>query len=1293
MSNAPTCELSQEMRFAVVMYGGVSLAIYINGVSQELLRLVRATAPVGTDAQGRTLMLPDDELTSTEKVYRTLGRMLTRNPAARLNASQVQGLLPNGEPHPVRTRFVIDVISGTSAGGINGIFLAKALANSQEIQQLEELWVQEGDIALLLNDRASVPPGLTPQDPPRSLLNSQRMYLKLLEAFNGMDREKQTVQPLCALEIDLFVPTTDIEGLTMPLRLADKLVDERRHRNVFHFKCVRDEQGTAIRNDFQSASNPFLAFAARCSSSFPFAFEPMQLADVDAVLPRFDGHRKNDSTSDVWKPFYSDYERAEEQGRASTPFPRRSFGDGGYLDNKPFSYAAGALLQRQADVPVDRKLLYVEPSPEHPEDKGSRKTPGEKPNVLENVTAALLTLPRYETIREDLERVLERNRQIERVQRISQGLDEDVRKARRPRPHQPIPGKKWAKLDLQGMIALHGVAYGSYHRLKVADATDELARLVASVAGFDLDSDDLLAIQYVVRAWRIDRYITYFPQPGKPRSNRSERPTLNRFLIDFDLNYRIRRLNLVRTKLDVIACMDQSAWDLLRSIEMDTGAIALHQEAFVRRLHGIKAGLNRAFEVLRRTRRTLWARSPSNPISDLIRGMSIGPDDLRDVLKAPTDDARLDQARQLLQGVRADQLQEISATLAHLFRKAMKESSEQCMGLLDPAQMSLPPEPADDLGRRSLWHYYWDFDSYDMVTFPVLHSLQAGELATVDIFRISPEDATSIIDERHTGRHKLAGAAVGHFGAFLDRVWRQNDIFWGRLDGAERIITALLPRDTDKVEREKLVEEAHLAIIRDFVKPTERAVLSQILARAIAENPSKSPSETRLRELVKKTFSGPLDKEIDRVLTACLNERDYLSYLKNDFEVDRALNPRRTVESLSRATRVTGGILEQMAEQYGLEHSPVAWVSRLGQIFWGLVMVSVPGSLQELILLHWLRLLYLFEALLIVGGTLVSDAVQDFGWNALKLTLAVHVAVSLLRDFMRGTSLGARIARVALVVATVAAGGVLLYEVQRWVPPVLGRLSLELQQARDLYVSRLHGKSVSGDFAAVAPLWARLTGGAALLAAAGVGIAGAVLGRRHAGKKVKMPLLELELVESADEARNLLADAGRDRLRLAVALDYGVIAVYTAILLFLSRLLAGAGFPGASWLGLAAGVCTVAGACLDVLENFSTRKLLAAEPDEVTTTALDEIRTATGGKWALLSIASGLLVALFLVKPGIFSLIAAACFGLASLIGIAALLSRRWRFFQWALPLMASGLLVATLILLFAPKLLPGVAP
>jgi len=37
--------LTQEIRFATVLYGGSSLAVYMNGVAQELLRLVRSTAP------------------------------------------------------------------------------------------------------------------------------------------------------------------------------------------------------------------------------------------------------------------------------------------------------------------------------------------------------------------------------------------------------------------------------------------------------------------------------------------------------------------------------------------------------------------------------------------------------------------------------------------------------------------------------------------------------------------------------------------------------------------------------------------------------------------------------------------------------------------------------------------------------------------------------------------------------------------------------------------------------------------------------------------------------------------------------------------------------------------------------------------------------------------------------------------------------------------------------------------------------------------------------------------------
>jgi hypothetical protein len=83
----------QEIRFAVVLYGGVSMAIYINGVVQELLRLVRATSGLQPRKPG-----------TSESAYRKLRCLVER------------GALPNndvdpGPADPINTRFRIDVIS------------------------------------------------------------------------------------------------------------------------------------------------------------------------------------------------------------------------------------------------------------------------------------------------------------------------------------------------------------------------------------------------------------------------------------------------------------------------------------------------------------------------------------------------------------------------------------------------------------------------------------------------------------------------------------------------------------------------------------------------------------------------------------------------------------------------------------------------------------------------------------------------------------------------------------------------------------------------------------------------------------------------------------------------------------------------------------------------------------------------------------------------------------------------------------------------------------------------------
>jgi len=88
MTASPKTEYTQEVRFAIVMYGGVSLAIYINGIAQELLSLVRSTSKAGRDKDGTRVTLsgstPDLNnplaLRPTERVYRQLSYLLS-NPS------------------------------------------------------------------------------------------------------------------------------------------------------------------------------------------------------------------------------------------------------------------------------------------------------------------------------------------------------------------------------------------------------------------------------------------------------------------------------------------------------------------------------------------------------------------------------------------------------------------------------------------------------------------------------------------------------------------------------------------------------------------------------------------------------------------------------------------------------------------------------------------------------------------------------------------------------------------------------------------------------------------------------------------------------------------------------------------------------------------------------------------------------------------------------------------------------------------------------------------------------------
>jgi patatin-related protein len=911
-TNRSKMEIRREVRFAVVMYGGISLAIYINGVAQELFHMVRATAGPG-DGEPRV-----EEPRGTESVYRELGQILGRE------ATDVNEKPDPSEP--IHTRFVVDVLSGTSAGGINAVYLAKALANGQDFGRLKRLWIEEGDIVRLINDAGSVEDlnGFDQQKPPKSLLNGERMYVKLLCALDDMGEQADSYQE----QVDLFVTTTDFEGFPVFLQTFDKPIAERRHRNVFHLR-YGSENTPEPRNDFDEDNTSFLAFMARATSAFPFAFEPIRLRDVDKILKKLPDRQhllRTASNPDRRQEFFPDYLPAGPGYSAAQPavsYLERIFVDGGYLDNKPFGYAVDALASRSGWMPTDRKLIYIDPSPEV---GASESTNAATPDAIEN-TAAVYTMARYETIREDLERILARNRLIERVGSITAEIERDVKVWLASEGDGEETGTlrdpAFADKDLTIMIEAEGVAYGGYHRLKIAALTDEIAKIIARAAGVDVRSAEYLGIRFMVKAWRESNYVAYFGD-APPAEHRA---TQNRFLVQYDLTYRLRRLDFCLHKISQLHALDNEA-AIKRAIEV-AGAPSVEQlgsdeerPEFRKRLRGLHKELSSTFLNIYRAREKLMSLGPKNPldraVKALIAAAGIDAQKLRDIAGKGDEEQCLTAAKDLVFGPASDAFLKFADDLKEYVYNSTSPAAEKCHSLLLGEDRKEGPNPFANLATEVVRQYYDSYERYDMISYPILYATEVGqEMDAVEVVRVSPEDATSLINEKEDSkkRRKLAGTSFYHFGAFFDRGWRRNDLLWGRLDGAERIISTLLPPGFPADWKDELLQRAQCEILTEELGIADENELTSRLTDLLTNRDAADPSED--------TNSGPVmvPPDIDsplilEALEVSETPSQLPEFIHDDYEVNRQLNLGRTWWTLSRSIRVAGQVINESSKTY-----------------------------------------------------------------------------------------------------------------------------------------------------------------------------------------------------------------------------------------------------------------------------------------------------------------------------------------------------------------------------------------
>ena len=1100
-TDAREANYSREIRFGVVMYGGVSLAIYINGVANELFELACATPGAGlplATAAG-----------TTRDVYRQLAWLID-------NPSLVQPFLDFANNKPAAAdptldaritanlrpiRFMVDVISGTSAGGINGIFLAKALANAQPFSPLKALWVKHGDIGTLLNDRRSLAelPKALSTSKPASLLNSERMYLKLLEAFQNMSKgdlraqgipQSATAASPLADEIDLFVTTTDIRGSLVNLRLFDKVVFEKRHRQNFHFQYEAAGEAGEPRNDFAAGSDAYLAFAARCTSSFPFAFEPMQWQDavrLNALVSNSNGAAPAPTGAFSGAPAANDN---------NAGWRTRSYGDGGYLDNKPFSYVAEALSWRQAALPIDRKLIYVEPVPAHPELEDLRSPI--KPNAVSNAVAALTSIPQYETIREDLAALLRRNRRIERVERIVRDVHADV-EAERTDPFENVKLgadgslRPWGSLYVKDMRDFYGDAYLPYQRLRVVSVNDDIADRLAERWSVDKESDRWYALRALVRNWRERRYT--MNQPAAPDT--LHRGSVNLFLSHYDVKYRLRRIGFLLRKTHQLS--NALRWlQPTPGASADTNRLVDADRALLQRwqarpdsatldlprlqdaLYQLQLGIA---EAKRQLRRTAWLNPKKlgapveqarlielGQVLDLVLGtnrtdeasylmgvngaavklgdmppaMTVTPGALQEAVYA-----RVNALFMLVNAGERTALQEaLEHDLDQMRVQFAQNTGEKRAGLTMVALMGTPrldvvdgkvqlvvdaavsvDGPAQTLLntpeglvlRKFLAEYYLQFDRFDQASFPLYYDTGTGEPATVEVIRISPEDATGLIEQSAgSARQKLAGTQVFNFGGFLEAQWRRNDILWGRLDAFERMLTTLLPEQPDL--RTALLQRGWLSILKEEMGAEVFAELCEQLKVALLAE-QKSSIQSAFGSLWDKLGNTEADRRsrFMHALRATLTDTAMLEWVRESYNTRAEPNLPQAMSSAARAITITGRILEDIErEAIGAGNRRSVWLTRFGLAVQALLSVAAPGTLQSLVVRHWFIVLYLLCGAMYVASKLVGEpAISNAAFTLAALVAAIHAVTFMLRDFLYGKHFHAKAVAVAIVLAAV----------------------------------------------------------------------------------------------------------------------------------------------------------------------------------------------------------------------------------------------------------------------------------
>jgi patatin-related protein len=694
----------QELRIALVMNGGVSLAVWIGGVSQEINRLVRG-----------------------ESVYGRLCKTLSIRPR-------------------------VDIISGTSAGGINGALLALAMSQGKSLEDLRDIWLDKGDILTLLRQP-------TQSDPP-SLLDGDYFYKAMVEGFQKIhDSPGGSAQPADRVPIELTLTTTVLHGEVnnFPDDVGT-LIRDVTHRGLIQFRRGADIQGDPFKDQEITLK---LASAARATASFPGAFQPFYLPGKNEDL-----EVGGESVPCLLN--HTNFNKDWEKGRYVV--------DGGVLDNSPLETAIDAVFRQRAEGEVRRVLGYVVPDPGYIPDPPPQKS-SEIPTLVNTVLASLLSIPRVESISDQLRAIAEHN------QKVSQQRDARLVVAQ--------------SLSWEQAREVAEAVFTAYQMRRKDTAVEHIVSSLAQGAARHKDaSAQGVALGKRVRDRIADVLSTLpdVPVPWLP----------DKFEYEGATGQWRWGLFTLENVMDVVLDLLRRGISLVPAVRFET------TESVWREL---KQARRQAFDLVDKLAK--------------LRGLDRGHWSERGEVLAP-ELARLE----LEKGVYTRELDEILNLEIRQWIAKLDSTFSAGEPIRPPAEFSkLAVRIGElflntvailtrvlELDRAERWNKNFD----ELASLLKLFSPQEAELAaavdtidlawsrllTIEVVQyafgadVTPDQYLELIQfsanvpSAFGGpdrlEQKLAGVQMAHFGAFYKRSWRINDWMFGRLDGADRIVRILL---------------------------------------------------------------------------------------------------------------------------------------------------------------------------------------------------------------------------------------------------------------------------------------------------------------------------------------------------------------------------------------------------------------------------------------------------------------------------------------------------------------------